>query len=240
MLGHPTMEPVLFYGVPHGCSFGSIVALEWLGEPYRLGRIDMLAAPKDPRYARVNPLQQTPALVLEDGEALTESLAILQHVAARGVRRGLGFAPGTREFDRLNSVLSFLHTSLHSAFAPAWHATKLPEAAPERELLRTMAREEATGALGHVETMLVGREWLAGETRTVADAYLVGIARWAEDLSLIDVARDHPRLHRQLQKLEADPAVVFAHAIEDGRAATSSGRFIGHISLDEVSPRLAA
>ncbi|MCR7705994.1 glutathione S-transferase, partial [Pseudomonas aeruginosa] len=35
------MEPVLFYGVPHGCSFGSIVALEWLGRPYRLCRIEM-------------------------------------------------------------------------------------------------------------------------------------------------------------------------------------------------------
>lgn len=240
MLGHPIMEPVLFYGVPHGCSFGSIVALEWLGEPYRLGRIDMLAAPQDPRYARINPLQETPTLVLEDGEVLTESLAILQHVAARGVEKGLGFAQGTPAFDRLNSVLAYLHTTLHSAFAPAWHAAKLPDAAPEREFLRTMAREEAASALGHVETMLTGREWLAGETRTVADAYLAGIARWANDLSLINVARDHPRLHRQLQKLEADPAVVFAHAIEDGRLATSSGRFIGHVTLDELSPRLAA
>ncbi|GMU06544.1 hypothetical protein [Corallococcus caeni] len=26
--------PILFYGVPSGCSFGSIVALEWLGRPY--------------------------------------------------------------------------------------------------------------------------------------------------------------------------------------------------------------
>lgn len=234
------MEPVLFYGVPHGCSFGSIVALEWLGEPYRLGRIDMLAEPKDARYARINPLQQTPALMLEDGETRTESLAILQHVAARGIGQGLGFAQGTREFDRLNSALAYLHTTLHSAFSPAWHATKLPEVAPERELLRSMACEEAADALGHVETMLAGREWLAGDTRTVADAYLVGIARWAKDLSLIDIARDHPRLHRQLQKLEADPAVVFAHAIEDGRPATSSGRFMGHVALNELSLRLAA
>ena len=37
------MEPVLFYGVPQGCSFGSIVALEWLNQPYRLCRINMPA-----------------------------------------------------------------------------------------------------------------------------------------------------------------------------------------------------
>ena len=35
------MTPILFYGVPSGCSFGSIVALEWLRQPYHLCRIDM-------------------------------------------------------------------------------------------------------------------------------------------------------------------------------------------------------
>ncbi|NNB97216.1 hypothetical protein HI113_25245 [Corallococcus exiguus] len=33
--------PTLVYGVPSGCSFGSIVALEWLGQPYQLCRIAM-------------------------------------------------------------------------------------------------------------------------------------------------------------------------------------------------------
>lgn len=233
------MEPVLFYGVPHGCSFGSIVALEWLGEPYRLCRIDMLA--KDPLYARVNPLQETPTLLLEGGEALSESLAILQHVAARGVGEGLGFKQGTRERDRLSSVLAYLHTTLHSAFGPAWHAYKLAADAPEKELLRGIARESAARAYARLEPMLVGQDWLAGaRTRTIADAYLVGIARWGEDLGLFELARDFPRLHGHLQKLEADQAVVFAHAIEDGREATSVGGFMGHVPLADLSRRLAA
>ena len=39
------MEPVLFYGVPGGCSLASIIALEWLGQPYKLCRIEMLEQP---------------------------------------------------------------------------------------------------------------------------------------------------------------------------------------------------
>lgn len=234
------MEPVLFYGVPHGCSFGSIVALEWLGQPYRLSRIDMLAA-KDERYARINPKHQTPTLLLEDGEALGESLAILSHIAARDLGQRLGYLQGTRAFDRLNSALAFLHTEAHGAFSPAWTAFKLPEdAAKEKEMLRGLAREQAAKAFAHLEHMLSGQEWLAGDVRTVADAYLIGVARWGEDLRLFDLKREFPRLHRHLQKLDADKAVIFAHAIEDEKPAISSGGFLGHVALGDLQPRLAA
>jgi glutathione S-transferase len=233
------MEPVLFYGVPHGCSFGSIVALEWLGQPYRLSRIDMLA-PKDERYARINPKHQTPTLLLENGEALGESLAILSHIAARDLGQRLGYLQGTRAFDRLNGVLSFLHTEVHGAFSPAWTAFKLPDdATKEKEMLRSLARAQAAKAYAHLEHMLADRPWLAGDVRTVADAYLVGVARWGEDLRLFDLKREYPRLHAHLQKLESDDAVVFAHAIEDKKPATS-GAFLGHATLADLRPRLAA
>jgi glutathione S-transferase len=234
------MEPVLFYGVPHGCSFGSIVALEWLGQPYRLSRIDMLAA-KDERYAHINPKHQTPTLLLENGEALGESLAILSHIAARDLGQRLGYLQGTRAFDRLNSALSFLHTEVHGAFSPAWTAFKLPnDATKEKDMLRALAREQAARAYAHREHMLSGREWLAGNVRTVADAYLTGVARWGEDLRLFDLKREFPRLHQHLQKLEVDKALIFAHAIEDERQATSSDGFLGHVTLDDLQPRLAA
>src|SRR5690606_25040960 len=217
------MEPVLFYGVPHGCSFGSIVAIEWLGKPYRLCRIDMLAK-RDPGFLAANPLGQTPALLLEDGRPLTESLAILNNIAARDLGRKLGFAQGSPEFDRLNSVLSYLHTSFHSAFAPAWTAYKLAEGDPRRDMLRELARDRAAQCYSHLQDMLEGEEWLAGgDSRTVADAYFIGIARWGEDLCLFNLAEEYPRLHQHIQKLEADPAVIFAHAVEDGRPAVSTG-----------------
>jgi glutathione S-transferase len=34
--------------------------------------------------------------------------------------------------------------------------------------------------------------------------------------------------------------VAFAHAVEDGRPATGGGGFRAHVTLDELSPRLAA
>ncbi|PYE90535.1 glutathione S-transferase family protein [Phyllobacterium leguminum] len=234
------MEPVLFYGVPHGCSFGSIVALEWLGQPYRLVRIDMLSKPDSDIFRRVTPLGATPALLLDDGEALTESFAILHNIAKRDLGRKLGFAQDTREFDRLNRMLSFLHTDFHSAFVLAWNAYKLAEDDPNREVLRAMAREKAARCYRYLQELISSREWLVGEDKTVADAYFIGIARWGEDLGLFDLKAEYPRLHEFQQKLEADKAVIFAHAIEEGWPAQSSGGFLGHIELDALSPRLAA
>mgnify|MGYP005983551421 CR=1 FL=1 len=176
------MEPVLFYGVPHGCSFGSIVALEWLGRPYRLCRIEMPLETGERTYVRLNPARQTPTLLLEDGRALSESLAILQHLAARDLCRKLGYPQGSAEFDELNFALALLHT----------------------------------------------------------DAYLAGTARWGRELGYFDLQHDFPRLHRHLEKLEQDPAVRFAHAIEDRLPAQSCGEFRGEVTLAEVASRLLA
>jgi len=234
------MEPVLFYGVPHGCSFGAIVALEWLGQPYRLARIDMLSKPDSDVFQKVSPLGATPALLLEDGEALTESLAILHNIAKRDFGSKLGFAQETREFDRLNRMLSFLHTDFHSAFAPAWSAYKLAEGDPAREVLRSLSREKAGRCYSYLQELVAGREWLMGGTRTVADAYFAGIARWGEDLGLFDLKAEYPRLYEFQQRLEADRGVIFAHAIEDGQPAETSGGFLGHVEMEALNPRLAA
>ena len=112
------MQPILFYGVPQGCSFGAIVALEWLGQPYRLCRVEMLEQPWDPLFERLNPLYQTPTLLLESGESLSESLAILLHLAARAEGSPLAPRQGSAEFDALNQMLAYLVSDFFAAFSP--------------------------------------------------------------------------------------------------------------------------
>ena len=233
------MEPVLFYGVPQGCSFGSIVALEWLNQPYRLCRITMPDDMQSDLYARFNPVRETPVLMLENGAAISESAAILQNIAARDLKQGYGFPQGTLEHDRLNQILAFLNTTFFSAFSPLWKAYEMEENPPVQDVLRAVGREEVAKAHRHLEAMLEGHDWLAGPQRTIADAYFIGLARWADYHKAVD-PRDYPRLHRHRQKLEADPAVAFAHAIEAEKPAISTGNFLGHVTLEQLSPRLAA
>lgn len=228
------MEMLLFYGVPHGCSFASIVAMEWLGQPYRLCRIDMPVDGADDTYVRINPARETPALLLEDGEAINESLAILHHLIARDTRGRLGYRQGTREYDRLNHTLALLHTTCHSAWGALFYAGEAGGSKAQE------ARAKAARAYGRVEAILAQHEWLAGDAPTVADAYLYGTARWGEELGFFDMRHEYPRLHAHRQRMLADPAVAFAHAIEDQRPATMNGGFLGHVALEEVGAYLQA
>jgi glutathione S-transferase len=233
------MEPVLFYGVPHGCSFGAIVALEWLGRPYRLSRVEMLQA-RDPAYLGVNPVGATPALLTADGRVINESLAILQHLAAMDLNRPLGFAQGSAAFDDLNYMLAFLHADFHPVFGMLFQPAKYVDDPAAQANALDKARVKAARAYGRLEARLADGEWLAGGRRSVADAYFAGVARWGADLGLFDLASAFPRVHAHLRRLDADPAVAFAHAVEDATPAVSAGGFLGHVTLEDLKPRLAA
>jgi glutathione S-transferase len=231
--------PILFYGVPSGCSFGSIVALEWLGLPYRLCRIEM---PKDiatDAYRRINPMGETPTLRTKDGAFVSESLAILNHLAAQGIDRGLGFAQGTADFDRLNQALAFLNTTFFGAYVPLWFALEHGDDPEQQRVLKDFGRAQVHKAHTLLSKMLGDQPWLLGERRSLADAYFVGIARWNDYHQVVD-RREFPNLQRLFGKLEADPAVMFAHAIEARSDAVSTGRFLGEVALEDVEDAVAA
>lgn len=231
------MKPILFYGVPSGCSFGSIVALEWLAIPYQLCRIDMPEVVSGDDYKRINPVAETPSLMTETGTVISESMAILNHLGARAGETGLAFSQGSDEFDRLNQMLGFLNTALFNAYAPLWFALEHGSQGEEKRALTGYGRVQAEKAHSDLEAMLGGKPWLLGGHRTLADAYFIGIARWNEYHDLVD-RRDYPGLQRLYEKLTADPAVVFAHAIEQGRPAVSAGGFAGEVGLDDALARL--
>ena len=231
------METTLIYSVPFGCSFAAIAALEWSGLPYRLARVEARdpASKQHPAFLAINPLSQTPALLTHAGAPLLESMAILLHLAARAPHKGLGFAQGTPAYDRLNSVLSFLHTTFHAAFMPAFQASRAAPDDARAAIWREMATEKVNKSLAHLEHLLAGRPWLASETApSIADAYLAATARWAEPLQLASLA-DYPHVARVLAELEQDSGIRFAHAIEDGLPATSQGGFLGHVALDQLA-----
>ncbi len=90
------MSPILLTGYPQGSSLGLVAALEWLGEPYRLARVEMPAQMQTDAYGRVNGRRETPVLIRDDGGVLTETLAIARWIEQRDHARRVSFAPGSR------------------------------------------------------------------------------------------------------------------------------------------------
>ncbi|OHV26746.1 glutathione S-transferase family protein [Rhizobium sp. RMa-01] len=227
------MSPILFYGVPEGCSFGSIVALEWSGLPYRLCRVEMPEMVSSDDYLRINPVGETPSLLLEDGRVISESMAILQHIGARAIGSGRGFAQGSEDFDRLNQMLAFLNTSFFKAFGPLWYAFEHPLEPQQKQALAAYGIAAVEKAHHTLERLLDGRDWLVGNGPSLADAYFVGIARWNDFHKVVD-RRQFPGLHRLYERMQQQPAVQFAHAIEHRQEVKSSGGFLGEVDLTEA------
>lgn len=107
-----------------------------------------------------------------------------------------------------------------------------------KDVLRKQGVEGVNKELSYLDTLLSQREWLLGK-RTVADAYLFAISRWAEYHKVCNLEESYPGVHRYLRRLEQDPAVRFALDIEQGKKVEGNGSFMGHLSLDELSASIA-
>lgn len=231
------MEPILVYGYPSGTSMGLVAALEWLGQPYRLSRVDMLGEMREPSYKRINQRVETPVLITDQGRPLTETMAIAAYLEARDEERRISFDPLSPEADRMHQLMGFLNTGFTGAFFPIWVSLELPEPDPDFEAaLRRFGGERVFERHDRLEEMLDGSLWLAGDKHTLADGLLAGVARWLEYHEVADIAR-WPKLQALRQRVESDPAVVFATALEDGETPAGSGALKGHLPLAEVIER---
>jgi glutathione S-transferase len=231
------MEPILLYGFPAGSSMGLIAALEWLGQPYRLSRVDMLDDMRKPAYARINARHETPAMITEDGRAITETMAIAAWIEARDSERRVSFAPQSAEADRMHQLMAYVNTGFTGAFSPLWFAMEMEEPDPQmQDVLRRWGRGSVIERHDKLEAMIGETPFLVGERPSLADGVLIGVARWLE-FHEIDDPKRWPRLHAVRQRIEAEPAVQFALAIESGETPKGSGALLGQVPLAEVIER---
>lgn len=231
------MEPILLYGFPSGSSMGLVAALEWLGRPYRLCRVDMLGEMREPSYGRINPRHETPVLITDAGEPLTETMAIAAWLEARDEERRISFPPLSREADRMHQLMAFINTGFTGAFSPLWAVLEMEDADPVvQTILRDFGHRAVIERHDKLEGMIGQRPFLVGERPSLADAILVGVARWRDVHEVADRER-WPKLSALRARLEGDPAVIRATRLENGEPSPGTGALLGHVPLAEVIER---
>jgi glutathione S-transferase len=102
--------------------------------------------------------------------------------------------------------------------------------------LRSWGRDSVVERHDKLEGMIGDTPFLLGDSPTLADALLVGVARWLDFHDVADKAR-WPRLARLRARLEADPAVNYASALENGEDPPGTGACVGHVRLEDVIAR---
>jgi glutathione S-transferase len=231
------LEPILVYGFPLGSSMGLVASLEWLGQPYKLCRVDMLGEMREPSYARLNARHETPALITDEGRVITETMAIAAWLEARDTERRISFDPRSPLADRVHQLMAFLNTGFTGAFSQLWVALEMsPPDPPLQETLRRHGRQAVIERHDKLEALIGDTPFLAGDRPTLADGVLIGVSRWLEFHEVAEVKR-WPKLAALRARIETDPAIVYAVAVEDGERPTGSGACVGHVPLAEVLER---
>ncbi|MDX9843202.1 MAG: glutathione transferase GstA [Aquabacterium sp.] len=185
---------------PGSCSLASHIVLEEIGRPYETEAVDLAkkVTASGADFWAINPKGYVPALLLDDGELLTEGPAILQYLADQAPELNLAPANGSKARYQLQSWLTFIGTEVHKNFSPFFN----PAATPE---MKSLATANLQRRLGYVNDQLAGRDFLLGNTFSVADAYLFTVVGWAKFVQL-DLSA-WPNITAFLARVAARPAV---------------------------------
>ena len=196
----------LYYS-PGTCSLSPHIALIEAGLPFQAvmasTKTHKLADGTD--YYGINPKGYVPLLELDDGQRLTEGAIIVQYIADLVPASRLAPPAGTMERYRLMEWLNFITSELHKGFSPLF-TPGMPDEA------KALARTKLGERLSWVDSQLAGRDWLMGDTFTVADAYLYTVASWGK-FAGVDIA-PLATLSAYMARVAARPAVQAAMKAE--------------------------
>lgn len=189
----------LYYS-PGACSLADHISLVEAGLPFTLERVDLKAhkTADGTDFYTINPKGYVPALTLDDGETITENIAILDWISLQDTALCPSGPLGRIE---LIEVLSYIATELHKTFAPYFKGGSDAD------------KQEAGAALAKKFDYLAGTlrgDYLFGDAFSVADAYLYVMLRWADKLGIAVPEK----LVAYRDRIAARPAVVEALAQE--------------------------
>ncbi len=188
------------YFSPGACSLASNIALHEAGIAYDKSPVDLAThktAEGEDFYA-INDKGYVPFLVLDNGQGLSEGVAILQYIADQKPASKLAPAAGTLERVRLQEWLTYINSEVHKTLGGLFDSSIHPD-----------TKAKTVAAVGRkfdwLSRKLEGKQYLMGEQFTVADGYLFTVLNWCQWVG-VDLAK-WPVLAAYQTRVAARPKV---------------------------------
>ena len=162
------------YYAPGACSLAAHIVLEEGGEKYEAKHMDLgKGEQKTEAYLKIHPLGRVPALILDNGQPLTENTAILPYL---GKRYKLWPTDPIAEAQAL-STIGFFAATVHPAHA---HISRPERYATDTSYfpnIQAQGKKSFHEYLAQIDGMLAGREWLSDQY-SVLDPYAFTFYSW--------------------------------------------------------------
>lgn len=187
--------------------------LQHLQRPYRTEYVSIFEGEgQTERYRRISPTGTVPAIVFDDGRALSESNPILFHLA-----EGSPYLPYDA-YGRAKVLqwLSFEQERIESQVGALRHWTLTGKLARRAPALVEAKRAAGRKALEILDAELARRPFIAGEAYTVADIAMFAYASRADEADGLSL-EPHVHLRGWIGRVAAQPghlAEMHAYAID--------------------------
>lgn len=190
------------YYCPWACSLAAHIALHEAGAPFENESVDIktkiTATGKD--FNSVTRKGYVPALALDNGELVTENIAVLDYLA--GVYPQFG-VDGPLGRTRLVEALAYISTEIHKSYKPFWH-----QGTDEQ---KAVASAYITARMRYLADTIKG-DYLFGDQPTVADFYLFVTTLWAGRFG-VDVPPAIAAIHERLKSRPTVQATLEAEGL---------------------------
>jgi glutathione S-transferase len=175
--------------------------LQELGMGYESIPVNLVAGEhRRPEFLRINPAGKLPVLV--DGDlVLTESVAIVLYLADKYSDKGL-IPTDLKERAQVNRWLLFAATELEQ---PLWRISRHTMLYPEDQRLPAdviLASQEFKAMASVLDKHMQGRQYVVGDSATVADFVVAYTLDWANEDQLMD---GFPQLLAYVKRMYARP-----------------------------------
>ena len=130
---------------------------------------------KSPEFLAVNPLGQIPALALDDGDVITESIAICRYFEVLNPDPPL-FGKGAKGVAEVDMWTRRVELRLGTPLSMVWqhtHPFTARVVVPQYKEFGESNRPKVVDAMRFIDAALANRPWLAGEDFSIADITLL-------------------------------------------------------------------
>jgi glutathione S-transferase len=198
------------YYAPGACSMAAHIVLEEAAEKYEARKVDLAKGEqRTEAYLKIHPMGRVPALLLDNGEPLTENTAILPYL---GKRYRLWPTDPLAEARAL-SLLGFFATNVHPAHAHVARPGRYATDASHFPDLQAQGLKMFHDYLQQVDRTLANREWLS-DAYSVLDPYALTFYAWGvrrelpmADLKNYTAHKDRMLARPAVQRVVADEQV---------------------------------
>lgn len=187
-------------------------ALADAGIAYR-SKIVALEEPDTDRteFLDLNPRGQVPVLVLPDGSTLTESAAILLHLADAHPEADLAPPPGSPERAQMLRWLCFFAVNVYEGELRRHYAHRFTTAEDGADAVAAAAGEHVARHYALFEAALPDTgPYFLGERICILDYYVWMLSYWVGDRTWL--VRDCPKVDALTRAVRERPAVAPLHA----------------------------